>query len=188
MKLAGNNIVQILDIINGESWRGPLESLFERFSSNITYENNHEGLQATLTPKDMRITDWTGWSQVESIKRYQYPIHQIEWVKVSLHSSSVICTSDSVLPVWNLYRTKRVFQGRPTWEYQCKSINELDIDSQGRLLEFDSDAEPSFFANYIIAPIDHDRTVYYEINTFSKFYNVSKILDTSKGHGSTGWK
>ena len=182
MQLAGNNIIQVLDIASGDVWRGPIESLFEKFSSYIKYEEDHQ----EFIPKDMRITDWTGWSHIESIKRFT--ANDIKWMKVSLQGHTVICTSDSTVLEWQADVSKRSFQGRPVWNYQCVTLQDIKPKSVGRILNLNADPTSTFFDNYIVEPIDYDRKVYYEIYTHSRFYNVNRILDASVGQNHLGWK
>lgn len=179
MKLAGSNIVQTVDISTGEPWRGSLETLFEKYAANVTYKPGVD----ILCPDDVRMTDWTGWSRIVTIHR----IHadHLQWMKVNVYDQSVICTSDSELLEWQDAEFRRVFQGRPVWQYKCIALGDVTPESRGRCFCYN---HPSFFDNYIIEPIDHDRTVYYQIYTQSKFYNVNRIVDTSIGCGESGEK
>lgn len=191
LKLAGNNIVQVLDIEKGESWRGPLETLFQNYAAQLTYEKPKDGcMKTTFHPNDLHITDWTGWSKVECIIRYMYDREcpNKDWVKLSVKGSSVVCTTESVVLDWQDAYSRRSFQGRPLWSYEAVALSDLKLTSVGRVLDLNDSSPVPFFDKYVIEPIEHDYPVFYEIYTHSRFYNVNKILDASICRDHTGWK
>ena len=184
MRLAGNTIVQTLDIDTGEPWRGPITSLFEKYPTclELPFINPYHNV---LKLNNVKITDWTGWTNLLYIE--QNIMYGEVWKEVKIGRESVIALfhPKSLIPTWRNMNYRRSFNGREVYEYKVVPITELD-EARGRVLYgSDPSSDESFFLDIQLGDTGYDHPVFYTIHTESRFYNVNNILDTNyEGTGS----
>jgi len=150
LRLAGNTIVQTLDIDTGEPWRGPITSLFEKYPTclELPFINPYHNV---LKLNNVKITDWTGWTNLLYIE--QNIMYGEVWKEVKIGRESVIALfhPKSLIPTWRNMNYRRSFNGREVYEYKVVPITELD-EARGRVLYGSDPSSPKSVLNLRMSP------------------------------------
>ena len=158
--IGANTNILALDVDKGEPFNGTISDLFKSYPR---YQSDEDGVTILRHPH-LKLTDWTGWTDVTEIQCVPYDVN-IHWFTVSCADQSIVVSDDELLVIYdkngNPYHG---FHGDVKFKYQLTSIFNINI---GKLRI--RNQEPVFRKYSVSTNSYFDRG--YRIKTKSGFYN-----------------
>lgn len=164
-------IVQWLDIDRQTSKKGTVAELFQSYSDKATVVPDF-GSEISLEKSNIKIQDWTGWSNILKIKRINVFPENIEWYKLNVNEKEIIVDNRSLVPIYDGDdHFIHGFHGEIKYSY---TLTNPAMISSG-YVRIRSDIESGQFFTGLIKLFHESCEVGFEIYTKSKFYNANSF-------------
>lgn len=187
----GENKIHILDIDRNENIHDTIDQVFKRYIHKATISES--GQIISFKDDNVKISDWTGWTQLLSIKRIKT---NPDWYKIEMIKSEneIIIDTNHLLPIYNSFITKIGFHGEVKYKYTLLPANELSSlyeryirmrgleDTDGRIIQFDQIKSVSNVDSIL------NENYGYIIETKSKFFNCNYYHLSTETEVKTSYK
>lgn len=196
--------VQWADVNRSDVQSGPISLLFQSFTFKASRSGFTEIIQFT-DDDNVKITDWTGWTNILCIKKIATSIsipeqprdhHTIYvqdtlWHKLISGNKEIIISKNATIPIYKPTEAISGFHGEIKYPYVIKYPFDIKSGELIRILDID-DNTPAGFGEVNINPCSGCQFGY-EIYTKSKFFNANDFhLFGSEGSikldGSSNYK
>lgn len=167
--------VHFLDINEGKSYIGTAESLFRHYAHKIHPSGDHDEIVFNDQFDNVKITDWTGWTNLVKIERFLQPnwYHLIPNESKYSERPDILVSSDTLIPIYDSENIVKGFHGETKFAFHLKKSEAICNGDKIRFTKLlDEDGNDHQFSS--VAPVySFSPAVGYKIYTVSGFFNAS---------------
>lgn len=168
--------IQWLDINDQEFGTSPVAKFFQKYSVKSKRISDDEEVITFDKSDNVKITDWTGWTEVQAIHKIKNTDRS--WRIIRVGKLSLMVSEDATIPVYSSTRIVG-FHGENKYPYIVREVKDLAEGHVVRILDQSIEAiGKDGLAHVELDPNPYlcDDTMYgFEIITRSKFFNANKF-------------